>query len=204
MPQGRRSQPRAPQQASGSGVIISDDGYIVTNNHVVEDADKIEVQLTDKRTFEAKVIGRDPNTDLALLKVSATKLPIVKLGNSDDVQIGEWVLAVGYPLSLQSTVTAGIVSAKGRQIGILGDSQNQQGYPRGYGQQSEEPIINTAIESFIQTDAVINKGNSGGALVNARGELIGINSAIASPTGVYAGYGFAIPVNLMKRSWMTL
>ncbi|MGJ1388646.1 Do family serine endopeptidase [Sphingobacterium spiritivorum] len=199
MPQGRRSQPRAPQQASGSGVIISDDGYIVTNNHVVEDADKIEVQLTDKRTFEAKVIGRDPNTDLALLKVSATKLPVVKLGNSDDVQIGEWVLAVGYPLSLQSTVTAGIVSAKGRQIGILGDSQNQQGYPRGYGQQSEEPIINTAIESFIQTDAVINKGNSGGALVNARGELIGINSAIASPTGVYAGYGFAIPVNLMKK-----
>jgi serine protease Do len=198
MPQGRRAQPRSPQQASGSGVIISDDGYIVTNNHVVEDADKIEVQLTDKRTFEAKVIGRDANTDLALLKVSATKLPIVKLGNSDDVQIGEWVLAVGYPLSLQSTVTAGIVSAKGRQIGILGESQNQQGYPRGYGQ-PQEPIINTAIESFIQTDAVINKGNSGGALVNARGELIGINSAIASPTGVYAGYGFAIPVNLMKK-----
>jgi serine protease Do len=119
MPQQRRGQPRQPQQASGSGVIISPDGYIVTNNHVVEDADKIEVQLTDKRTFEAKVIGKDPNTDLALIKVNGTGLPIVKLGNSDNVQIGEWVLAVGYPLSLQSTVTAGIVSAKGRQIGIL-------------------------------------------------------------------------------------
>jgi Do/DeqQ family serine protease len=177
-------------------VIITPDGYIVTNNHVVEDADKIEVQLTDKRTYEAKVIGRDPNTDLALIKVNATNLPIVKMGNSDNVQIGEWVLAVGYPLSLQSTVTAGIVSAKGRQIGILGESQQ----PRNYGYQDEEQIpINTAIESFIQTDAVINKGNSGGALVNARGELIGINSAIASPTGVYAGYGFAIPINLAKK-----
>ncbi len=195
MPQQRRAQPRQPQQASGSGVILTPDGYIVTNNHVVEDADKIEVQLTDKRTFEAKVIGRDPNTDLALLKVSASNLPIVKMGNSDDVQIGEWVLAVGYPLSLQSTVTAGIVSAKGRQIGILGETQQPQ--QRGYGE--EQPIVNTAIESFIQTDAVINRGNSGGALVNARGELIGINSAIASPTGVYAGYGFAIPINLAKK-----
>jgi Do/DeqQ family serine protease len=195
MPQQRRAQPRQAQ-ASGSGVIITPDGYIVTNNHVVEDADKIEVQLTDKRTYEAKVIGRDPNTDLALIKVNATNLPIVKMGNSDNVQIGEWVLAVGYPLSLQSTVTAGIVSAKGRQIGILGESQQ----PRNYGYQDEEQIpINTAIESFIQTDAVINKGNSGGALVNARGELIGINSAIASPTGVYAGYGFAIPINLAKK-----
>lgn len=195
MPQQRR-QPRQAT-ASGSGVIISPDGYIVTNNHVVEDADKIEVKLPDKRSFEAKVIGRDANTDLALLKVSGSNLPIVKLGDSDAVQIGEWVLAVGYPLSLQSTVTAGIVSAKGRQIGILGESQQR---PRGYGQQVEpEEMINTAIESFIQTDAVINKGNSGGALVNARGELIGINSAIASPTGVYAGYGFAIPVNLAKK-----
>lgn len=194
MPQQRR-QPRQAT-ASGSGVIISPDGYIVTNNHVVEDADKIEVKLPDKRSFEAKVIGRDANTDLALLKVNGKNLPIVKLGDSDAVQIGEWVLAVGYPLSLQSTVTAGIVSAKGRQIGILGDSQR----PRGYGAQPDpEQMINTAIESFIQTDAVINKGNSGGALVNARGELIGINSAIASPTGVYAGYGFAIPVNLAKK-----
>lgn len=191
--QRRQAQPRQAQ-ASGSGVILTQDGYIVTNNHVVENADKIEVQLTDKRTYEAKVIGRDPNTDLALLKVNATNLPIVKMGDSDNVQIGEWVLAVGYPLSLQSTVTAGIVSAKGRQIGILGDSQQQQ---RGFG--NEELPINTGIESFIQTDAVINKGNSGGALVNARGELIGINSAIASPTGVYAGYGFAIPINLAKK-----
>lgn len=195
MPQQRRSEPRQAQQASGSGVLISQDGYIVTNNHVVEDADKIEVQLTDKRTFEAKVIGRDPDFDLALLKVSGNSLPFVRFGNSDNVQIGEWVLAVGYPLSLQSTVTAGIVSAKGRQIGILGD----QGQRSPYGQQSNEPIINTAIESFIQTDAVINKGNSGGALVNAHGELIGINAAIASPTGTYAGYGFAIPVNLVKK-----
>lgn len=197
MPQQRRGQPQQPRQAqaSGSGVIISPDGYIVTNNHVVEEADKIEVQLTDKRVFEAKVIGKDSNTDLALLKVTAKDLPIVKLGNSDDVQIGEWVLAVGYPLSLQSTVTAGIVSAKGRQLGLLGDSQNRQQNPYG----SEEPIVNTAIESFIQTDAVINRGNSGGALVNARGELIGINTAIASPTGYYSGYGFAIPVNLAKK-----
>ncbi|NGM62396.1 Do family serine endopeptidase [Sphingobacterium sp. SGG-5] len=196
MPQQRRAQPRQAQ-ASGSGVILTPDGYIVTNNHVVEDADKIEVQLTDKRTFEAKIIGRDPNTDLALIKVTASNLPIVKMGDSDAVQIGEWVLAVGYPLSLQSTVTAGIVSAKGRQIGILGETQQQ---PRGYGYGDEAPaIVNTAIESFIQTDAVINKGNSGGALVNARGELIGINSAIASPTGVYAGYGFAIPINLAKK-----
>jgi len=193
--QRRQAQPRQAQ-ASGSGVILTTDGYIVTNNHVVENADKIEVQLTDKRTYEAKVIGRDANTDLALLKVNATNLPIVKMGNSDNVQIGEWVLAVGYPLSLQSTVTAGIVSAKGRQIGILGDSQQQQ---RGFGNGEEELPINTGIESFIQTDAVINKGNSGGALVNARGELIGINSAIASPTGVYAGYGFAIPINLAKK-----
>lgn len=194
MPQRRQAQPRQAQ-ASGSGVILTPDGYIVTNNHVVENADKIEVQLTDKRTFEAKVIGRDANTDLALIKVNASNLPMVRMGDSDNVQIGEWVLAVGYPLSLQSTVTAGIVSAKGRQIGILGESQQM---PRGYGSE-EQQMINTAIESFIQTDAVINKGNSGGALVNARGELIGINSAIASPTGVYAGYGFAIPINLAKK-----
>ena len=200
MPQQRRQAQPRQAQGSGSGVILTPDGYIVTNNHVVENADKIEVQLTDKRTFEAKVIGRDPNTDLALLKVNGSNLPIVKMGDSDNVQIGEWVLAVGYPLTLQSTVTAGIVSAKGRQIGILGESQQQQ--PRGYGygqQDQQEQLINTAIESFIQTDAVINRGNSGGALVNARGELIGINSAIASPTGVYAGYGFAIPINLAKK-----
>lgn len=195
MPQRRQAQPRQAK-ASGSGVLISPDGYIVTNNHVVEDADKIEVKLTDQRTFEAKVIGRDADFDLALLKVNATKLPFVKFGDSDNVRIGEWVLAVGYPLSLQSTVTAGIVSAKGRQIGILGD-QGQES-PYGYGQ-PQEPMVRTAVESFIQTDAVINKGNSGGALVNTQGELIGINAAIASPTGTYAGYGFAIPVNLVKK-----
>jgi len=195
MPQQRRSQPRQAQ-ASGSGVLISTDGYIVTNNHVVEDADKIEVQLTDKRTFEAKVIGRDPDFDLALIKITADKLPFVRFGDSDKVRIGEWVLAVGYPLGLQSTVTAGIVSAKGRQLGLLGDNQQRQ---QQYGYPSQEQIINTAVESFIQTDAVINKGNSGGALVNAHGELVGINTAIASPTGTYAGYGFAVPVNLVKK-----
>lgn len=193
VPQGRS---RTPARASGSGVIISDDGYIVTNNHVVEDATKIQVEMVDKRTMEAKLIGRDPNTDLALIKVTASDLPVVKFGNSDNVKIGEWVLAVGYPLGLQSTVTAGIVSATGRDLGLLGQSRQQ---PRGWGQDPNEVPISTAIESFIQTDAVINKGNSGGALVNAAGELVGINSAIASPSGYYTGYGFAIPVNLVKK-----
>lgn len=188
---------RAPQRASGSGVIVTPDGYIITNNHVVEKASKIEVILPDNRSYVAKVIGLDPNTDLALLKVEGKNLPVVKLGNSDNVQVGEWVLAVGYPLTLQSTVTAGIVSAKGRAIGILGES-NPRAYP-GRGQQSQEPIVNSAIESFIQTDAAINPGNSGGALVNTQGELVGINSAIASQSGTYVGYGFAIPVNLAKK-----
>jgi Do/DeqQ family serine protease len=183
----RMPQQRSPQMASGSGVILSEDGYIVTNNHVVENADKIEVVLNDKRSFLAKVIGRDANTDLALLKVSAKGLPVVKMGNSDDVRVGEWVLAVGNPFNLTSTVTAGIVSAKARAIGILGDGQ--------------DPAISKSrpIESFIQTDAAINRGNSGGALVNTNGELIGINAAIASQTGNYEGYGFAIPVNLAKK-----
>jgi len=194
-PRGRQQQAQ-PTRASGSGVIISTDGYIVTNNHVVEDASKIEVKLTDKRVFEAKLIGRDPNTDLALLKISSsTPLPIVKLGDSDAVNIGEWVLAVGYPLGLESTVTAGIVSAKGRALNLLGQEQRQQQY---FDNPDEVPV-SAAIESFIQTDAVINRGNSGGALVNSNGELIGINAAIASQTGYYAGYGFAIPVNLVKK-----
>lgn len=194
-PRGRQQQAQ-PSRASGSGVIISTDGYIVTNNHVVENASKIEIKLTDKRVFEAKLIGRDPNTDLALLKVSASgPLPIVKLGDSDAVNIGEWVLAVGYPLGLESTVTAGIVSAKGRALNLLGQEERQQQY---YNNPDEVPV-SAAIESFIQTDAVINRGNSGGALVNANGELIGINAAIASQTGYYAGYGFAIPVNLVKK-----
>lgn len=199
--QRQQQQPQRPVQATGSGVIISQDGYIVTNNHVVEDANKIEVQLTDKRLVEAKIIGRDPNTDLALIKISEEGLPFVKFGDSDKVRIGEWVLAVGYPLGLESTVTAGIVSATGRSTGIIARELMQREYQqRGpYAQSDSEPMVNTAVESFIQTDAVINKGNSGGPLVNASGELIGINSNIMTPTGTYAGYGFAVPVNLVKK-----
>ena len=182
-----------PSRGSGSGVLISPDGYIVTNNHVIEKASAIEVILPDKRTFEAKLIGRDPSTDLALLKVEGKNLPVVALGNSDSVQVGEWVLAVGYPYSLNSTVTAGIISAKGRSIGILNrPSQDNYAY-------QDEVSANTAIESFLQTDAAINPGNSGGALVNSDGQLVGINAAIASRTGSYTGYGFAIPVNLMRK-----
>lgn len=179
--------------ASGSGVIISPEGFIATNNHVVENASAIDVTLPDKRTYTAKLVGRDPNTDLALIKIDASNLPVVKLGNSDKVQIGEWVLAVGFPLSLNTTVTAGIVSAKARSIGII---NRPDGTTR---QNSEAPEGNMAVESFIQTDAAINPGNSGGALVNTSGELIGINSAIASQTGSYSGYAFAIPVNLAKK-----
>ncbi|QJD96369.1 PDZ domain-containing protein [Mucilaginibacter robiniae] len=198
-----RPQQQAPQRASGSGVIISPDGYIVTNNHVVANASKVQITTNDHREFEAKVIGTDPNTDLALIKISATNLPIVKLGNSDDVRVGEWVLAVGNPFNLTSTVTAGIVSAKGRSIGIIGsdnddDDQNSNPFGRSRYQQ-QAPAPRKAIESFIQTDAAINPGNSGGALVNTKGELIGINSAIASHTGSYEGYGFAVPVNLAKK-----
>lgn len=168
-----------PRKGFGSGVIISDDGYIVTNNHVIDNADNIVVTLNDKRTFTAELIGTDPSTDLSLLKIDATGLNRIVFGNSDKVRIGEWVLAVGNPYNLTSTVTAGIVSAKGRSINILRDKYR--------------------IESFIQTDAAVNQGNSGGALVNTRGELIGINSAIASPTGAYSGYSFAIPVDIVKK-----
>ena len=170
---------QAPITAYGSGVIISDDGYIVTNNHVVQDADKVEVTLNNKRTYFAEVIGTDPTTDLALLKVDEKQLPFITIANSDSVKIGEWVLAVGNPFNLTSTVTAGIVSAKARNINILGGGNS--------------------IESFIQTDAAVNKGNSGGALVNTYGELIGVNAAIASTTGSYSGYSFAIPSNIMKK-----
>lgn len=196
---GRRS--RAPRAASGSGVILTPDGYIVTNNHVVDNADKIQVVLSDRRKVEAKVIGRDPNTDLALIKVDASDLPVVKMGNSDNVQVGEWVLAVGFPLDLQTTVTAGIVSAKSRAIGILNrDQQPTEEEYEEYQRTGKAPArTNSAIESYIQTDAAINPGNSGGALVNANGELIGINAAIASQTGTNEGYGFAIPVNLAKK-----
>ena len=195
---GQRMRPRGPQMASGSGVIISPDGYIVTNNHVVEKAEKIQITTNDHRSFLAKVIGTDPNTDLALIKIEGTNLPIVKLGNSDAVRVGEWVLAVGNPFKLNSTVTAGIVSAKGRNIGIIGrggDDDSDSPFPV----RQQEPSLRKGIESFIQTDAAINPGNSGGALVNTAGELIGINAAIASHTGSYEGYGFAIPINLAKK-----
>ncbi|GAB3565683.1 trypsin-like peptidase domain-containing protein [Spirosoma luteolum] len=182
-------RPRRQQgQASGSGVIISKDGYIITNNHVVQDADEVEVIMTDKRSFKAKVIGTDPLTDLAVIKVDASNLPFITLGDSDALKLGEWVLAVGYPLDLESTVTAGIVSAKGRRIGILDQNIDKN---------DKKP--DSPVESFIQTDAAINPGNSGGALVNLRGELVGINSAIASATGYYSGYGFAVPVSLVKK-----
>ncbi|RZL47880.1 MAG: PDZ domain-containing protein [Pedobacter sp.] len=197
---GRRSN--VPRAASGSGVILTPDGYIVTNNHVVDNADKIEVVLSNKRKVTAKVIGKDANTDLALIKVDVNDLPFVKMGNSDNVQIGEWVLAVGFPLDLQTTVTAGIVSAKSRKIGILDRDQQPtreeyEEYQRT-GVMPERPA-SSSIESYIQTDAAINRGNSGGALVNANGELIGINAAIASQSGMNEGYGFAIPVNLAKK-----
>jgi len=164
---------------TGSGVIISNDGYIVTNNHVVTNADEIEITLNDNTSKTATVIGTDPSTDLALLKIEEADLPYINFANSDDVKVGEWVLALGNPFNLNSTATAGIVSAKARNINILKDKY--------------------AIESFIQTDAAINPGNSGGALVNLKGELIGINTAIASPTGSYSGYGFAVPANIVEK-----
>jgi S1-C subfamily serine protease len=199
---GRRSMPRQPMAASGSGVILTPDGYIVTNNHVVDNADEIDVILSNRKKVSAKVIGKDPNTDLALIKVDANDLPYVKMGNSDNVQVGEWVLAIGFPLDLQTTVTAGIVSAKARNIGIL-NSDNGQMTEEEYDEYRRTGKMpsrtNNSIESYIQTDAAINPGNSGGALVNASGELVGINAAIASQTGRNEGYGFAIPINLAKK-----
>lgn len=168
-------------RSSGSGVIISDDGLIVTNHHVIEDANSIEVVMNNNQRYYAKLMGSDPTSDLALLKIKADHLPFVKYGNSDNITPGEWVLAIGNPFDLNSTVTAGIVSAKARNIGILRDKNSLQ------------------VEAFIQTDAAVNPGNSGGALVNLKGELIGINSAIATSTGSYQGYSFAIPVSLVKK-----
>ncbi len=178
---GTPSQSREVPMAMGygSGVIISDDGYIITNNHVIKDADKIVVVLNDKKEYEAKLIGQDPITDIALLKIDGKNLAYVEYGNSDEVALGEWVLAVGNPYNLTSTVTAGIISAKARDLGM---SRGQM-----------------SLESFLQTDAAINPGNSGGALVNAKGELIGINTLIQSPTGAYSGYAFAIPVNIARK-----
>jgi len=170
------------QRASGSGVVISADGYIVTNNHVIENADELDVTLSNKKTYKAKVIGTDPSYDLAVIKIEATGMPFLLYGNSDDVKIGQWVLALGYPLNLETTVTAGIVSAKARSLGL-----------------NKATKTSTPVESFIQTDAAVNQGNSGGALINTNGVLIGINSAIASPTGYYSGYSYAIPVNIVKK-----
>ncbi|MGY4536466.1 serine protease Do [Mucilaginibacter sp. UYNi724] len=189
-----QNQRAVPVMASGSGVIWSKDGFIVTNNHVVDGATDIEVILTDKRIFPGKLVGRDPNTDLALIKISTNDLTPIQVGNSDDVQIGEWVLAAGYPFSLNTTVTAGIVSAKERSIGIIGQENKQPN-----GESGTATATSSAVEAYIQTDAAINPGNSGGALVNTSGQLIGINAAIASQTGSYEGYGFAIPVNLTSK-----
>lgn len=173
--------PQTPQEASGSGVILTPDGYIATNNHVVENASKVEVTLNDKRTYIAEIVGTDPETDLALLKIEENDLVFLPFGNSDNIKVGEWVIAVGNPFNLTSTVTAGIISAKGRNINLLRQNTDY------------------AIENFIQTDAAVNPGNSGGALININGELIGINTAIASQTGSYSGYSFAVPVNIVKK-----
>ena len=177
-----RNQMPREARSSGSGVIISKDGYIVTNNHVIENATKVEISLENNTRHTARVIGTDPTTDLALLKIEADGLPFVKFGNSDQTKIGEWVLAVGNPFDLTSTVTAGIISAKARNIGILRSAEN-----------------NLSIESFLQTDAVVNPGNSGGALVNLAGELIGLNTAIASRTGTFNGYAFAVPSSIVNK-----
>lgn len=189
-PQNGRGQQRQQQQVPdnmpsgmGSGVIISPDGYIISNNHVVAGANKLEVVLSNKKTYIATLVGTDPNTDISLLKIEEKGLPFLNFANSDNIQVGQWAIAVGNPMGLNSTVTAGIISAKGRGIGIL----------------SQQGKASNPIESFIQTDAAINPGNSGGALVNVNGELIGINSAISSTTGYYQGYGFAVPANLARK-----
>ncbi len=178
-PQGHSGGGTREARAGGSGVIISEDGYIVTNNHVVEHSTKLRVTLPDGRSYDAKTIGSDPTTDVALIKIEATGLPTLPFGSSDDLRLGEWVLAIGYPMELQSTITAGIVSAKARRLGALDN---------GYG-----------IESYIQTDAAVNPGNSGGALVNTRGELVGINTIIKSSTGSYVGYSFAVPETIVRK-----
>ena len=178
-PQGGGSMQPQERRSGGSGVIISEDGYIVTNNHVVENASKLRVKLNDNRVFDAKIIGTDPTTDVALIKIEGEKLPTIPFGSSDALRLGEWVLAIGSPFDLQSTITAGIVSAKARQLNVI---------PNEF-----------SIESFIQTDAAVNPGNSGGALVNTRGELVGINTVIKSSTGSYIGYSFAVPESIVKK-----
>jgi serine protease Do len=181
---GNRNMVIPEQKASGSGVIISEDGYIVTNNHVIDNADEVKITLNNKKTYTAKVIGSDPAYDLAVIKIEASGLPFLVYGNSDEVKVGQWVLALGYPLDLEATVTAGIVSAKARSIGLNKERNGERG---------------SGVESYIQTDAAVNKGNSGGALINTEGKLVGINSAIFSPTGFYSGYSYAIPVNIVKK-----
>ena len=182
--QGRGQQRNIPRMGSGSGVIVSADGYIITNNHVVAGADEVTVTLSDRKTYTAKVIGSDPAYDLAVVKVDAKNLPFMLYGTSHDVNIGQWVLAIGYPLNLDATVTAGIISAKSRSLGLNRDKTGSR---------------EMAVESYLQTDAAVNMGNSGGALINTNGLLIGINSAIASPTGYYNGYSYAIPVDIVKK-----
>ncbi|HVZ96998.1 MAG TPA: trypsin-like peptidase domain-containing protein [Chitinophagaceae bacterium] len=179
-----RLQHMYPEMGMGSGVIISPDGYIVTNNHVVAGADEVTVTLSDRKTYTAKVIGADPSYDLAVIKINANNLPFMLYGNSGDVKIGQWVLAIGYPLTLDATVTAGIISAKSRTLGLNHDATGNH---------------QMAVESYLQTDAAVNPGNSGGALINTDGQLIGINSAIASPTGYYSGYSYAIPVDIVRK-----
>lgn len=176
---GDNSQVIPEQRGSGSGVILSEDGYIVTNNHVIADADNITVTLVNHKTYKATLVGTDAKADLAVLKINAARLPFLLYGNSDDIQLGQWVLAIGYPWNLDITVTAGIISAKTRTV-------SKQGNP-------------DRTETFIQTDAAVNLGNSGGALINTKGELVGINAALTSPTGTYAGYSYAIPVNIVKQ-----
>jgi serine protease Do len=179
---GEQQRPQSREvRGYGSGVIITNDGYIITNNHVIDRADQVEVTLNDRRTFDADIVGRDPSTDIALLKIKekVNNLPWIRYGDSDDLKLGEWVLAVGNPFNLTSTVTAGIVSARGRSLGLLDDQYR--------------------IESFIQTDAALNMGNSGGALVNTRAELVGITTAIISPSGAYAGNSFAVPVTIVRK-----
>jgi len=182
--QGGGQQRMLPERASGSGVIISEDGYIVTNNHVVAGADKVTVVMSDRKSYTGKVVAADPSYDLAVVKIDAKNLPFMLYGNSNDTKIGQWVLAIGYPLYLDATVTAGIISAKSRALGLNRDKTGGTAM---------------AVESFLQTDAAVNPGNSGGALINTSGQLIGINSAIASPTGYYSGYSYAIPVDIVKK-----
>jgi len=186
---GGGDMPAVPQEAGGTGFLISSDGHIMTNNHVVEGAEKITVILRDRREYPAQIVGRDPTTDIAVIRIEGSGFPAVRLGNPEATRVGEWVLAVGNPLGLDFTVTAGIVSAKGRPLPIIRETLQRQG----------QETAQLAIESFIQTDAAINPGNSGGPLVNLRGEVIGVNSAIASSSGFSEGYGFAIPIDLARR-----